>query len=193
MEIAIKIRNLYPVYNQSELARMFDTTPQNVHLIVNNRIWKETPVVTLEEYILAHTKKGPKENSCWLWTGPKDIKGYGSFQKDFVHYYAHRASWIINKGPIPDKQHVLHTCDTPACVRPEHLFLGNQRINALDMIAKGRHARGENYPTAVLTWEKVRLIRSYYRNGVSMREIALEFDISNGHVHSVVTNKVWKE
>lgn len=87
-----------------------------------------------------HVVKG---DGCWLWSGPKNpTYGYGSFSGVVGEQHlttAHRYSFAVANGPIPDGLQVLHRCDVTACVRPDHLFLGTQRDNMLDAIAKGRH------------------------------------------------------
>lgn len=75
-----------------------------------------------------------KSGCCWVWTGSCNNKGYGRFDGE----YAHRFSWRLLSGPIPDGLNVLHRCDNPPCVRPDHLFLGTVSDNARDMWAKGR-------------------------------------------------------
>lgn len=77
-------------------------------------------------------------DGCWLWTGLADQHGYGRIHFEGRVTRAHRVSWMIHEGPIPEGQKVLHRCDTPACVRPDHLFLGTQADNMADMNAKGR-------------------------------------------------------
>lgn len=77
-----------------------------------------------------------KTEGCWFWTGGL-TKGYGQTNVP-KHTYAHRFSWQIHKGPIPAGQCVLHHCDTPRCVRPDHLFLGTDGDNTRDRIKKGR-------------------------------------------------------
>ena len=85
---------------------------------------------------MARTK--PNEAGCWLWQGARSSKGYGSVRYSGRAIGAHRLSWLLHKGPIPDGLHVLHSCDTPACLNPEHLFLGSNQDNVTDKIAKGR-------------------------------------------------------
>lgn len=83
-----------------------------------------------------------KTDTCWIWTAHKDRKGYGRLMvRDgdrYVPRLAHRLVYEHLCGPIPDSLFVCHSCDTPACVNPEHLWLGTNRDNAYDMIKKGR-------------------------------------------------------
>lgn len=109
-------------------------------------------------------------SGCWLWTGAL-IKstGYGRFGigKRKVEY-AHRASWNLFNGEIPKGMFICHHCDTPACVNPNHLFIGSAKDNAQDALKKSRtvmptteqRLRAEDQPMAKLTNEQVRFIRS---------------------------------
>jgi len=93
--------------------------------------------------------KVQKSDGCWLWTGRRqgpsgstafpDVGDYGTLKINGSWVRAHRISWEIHHGPIPDGTFVCHTCDTPPCVRPEHLWLGDAKANAEDMVAKGRN------------------------------------------------------
>ena len=78
------------------------------------------------------------EAGCWLWTGPAHRSGYGRFQINGRPQRAHRVSFAMAKGAIPQGMGVCHKCDTPACVNPDHLFLGDQAANIRDAYAKGR-------------------------------------------------------
>lgn len=105
-----------------------------------------------------------EKTGCWNWTGHKNVKGYGVIAgvingKRYVpkgrQMLAHRASWIIHKGDIPkgDSYHgkiVMHKCDNPSCVNPEHLSLGTQSDNVLDMVKKGRKVSGT--PSGIEHW-----------------------------------------
>lgn len=84
-------------------------------------------------------KVSMQASGCWLWTGAHNEEGYGTFALDgYKVLRAHRVSWILHRGPIPNGLCVCHHCDTPACVNPGHLFLGTKRDNARDRDAKGR-------------------------------------------------------
>jgi hypothetical protein len=81
-------------------------------------------------------------DGCWIWKGRRTTRGYGTVNAGLgKNLAAHRASWQIHNGPIPDGLWVLHHCDNPSCVRPDHLFLGTHDDNMRDMALKGRNAR----------------------------------------------------
>jgi hypothetical protein len=79
-----------------------------------------------------------RSEGCWEWIGIADADGYGKFTAAGKRSKAHRWAWTQTNGPIPEGLNVLHHCDNPPCVRPEHLFLGTQRDNLRDMAAKRR-------------------------------------------------------
>lgn len=82
-----------------------------------------------------------KGDGCWDWTARVNENGYGVIAASYRKRYAHRASWELTYGPIPDGLCVLHRCDNRRCVRPDHLFLGTRQDNSADMVAKGRSTR----------------------------------------------------
>ncbi len=98
-----------------------------------------------------------KTDGCWNWTGATEHNGYGQIFHLSKHHRVHRVSWELHYGPIeghipghPEREVcVLHRCDNTVCVRPDHLFLGTDKQNHDDMIAKGRHAHGPKLAAAM--------------------------------------------
>ncbi|MFA5346508.1 MAG: HNH endonuclease signature motif containing protein [Methanoregula sp.] len=104
------------------------------------------PPRPLEERFREKFTEGDPD-TCWMWKGAVHPQGYGLVKrKDGAQMRANRVSWEVYRGPIPEGMMVLHRCDNPGCVNPDHLFLGNQRDNMDDMRKKGRKAstQGEN-------------------------------------------------
>jgi hypothetical protein len=94
-------------------------------------------------------EKVRKSDQCWEWIASKTRNGYGFFHRggrvDRKPIRAHRLSWELHNGPIPDGLWVLHKCDNPCCVRPDHLFIGTRSDNMKDCAAKGRiHTVGKS-------------------------------------------------
>lgn len=142
------------------------------------RYWKKVQV------------KGPDE--CWPWTGSKNQKGYGCFKWDDVQSNAHRFAWILRNGPIPLGLHCLHTCDTPGCQNPNHLFLGTNLDNIADKMRKHRHrgAWGERSGSAKLTADEVLQIRA--RRGDPHQKLADEFGVHKKQIQSIIYRVTWK-
>src|SRR5262245_4297606 len=132
---------------------------------------------------------------CWLWVGHRSRKGYGligvmgGVGRSHRGRQAHRVSWELHVGPIPDGMMVCHRCDIPACVRPDHLFLGTGFDNMRDARDKRRlhNPPGERSPHARLTDAQVReVIARYAAGGVSYRALAAEYGVSHGYVGHLV-------
>lgn len=132
-----------------------------------------------------------KSNSgCWEWQGAK-IRGYGSYKK----WRAHRASWVLFRGSDPAEMHVCHKCDNPSCVNPNHLFLGNPKINAMDRQAKGRNVNllGERHGSAKLTNQQVRDIKTLLQCGeVPQRKIAEMFNTHPTNISHIKRGAYWR-
>lgn len=138
------------------------------------------------------------EGGCWKWSGAK-IKGYGRLFVAGKHKYAHRLSWEIHFGPIPNGMMVCHRCDNPECSNPDHLFLGTAADNMQDKMKKGRWKGGNKKGAvtglkngrAVLDWEKVALIRSS-RGIETQQTLAQRFGVSPSTVSQIWNERIWK-
>jgi hypothetical protein len=106
-----------------------------------------------------------KTGDCWLWIGAKKATGYGYTSLSGKGVRAHRASWEIHRGPIPDGLCVLHKCDNPPCVNPDHLFLGTQQDNMTDKYNKGRQniPSGQAHYNCKLSISDRQFIKEYPR------------------------------
>jgi hypothetical protein len=135
-------------------------------------------------------EKVEKTSSCWEWTAGKDPYGYGRFY-DGKHVGAHRVAWELFKGPIPQGLCVLHHCDNPSCVNPDHLFLGTRVDNARDRDRKNRTSRGERNGKAKLTKKQVLEIRARIASGETRRSVAKDFNICRQTIDNIANKKVW--
>jgi len=138
------------------------------------------------------------ENGCWIYQGAlkKTSHQYGWVAYKGTQMNAHRASWIETNGEIPVGLNVCHKCDVPQCINPEHLFLGTQRENVLDMWEKGRHPSinigGEKHPGAKVTLEQVREIRFMLSQNIAQRVIGKKFNLSQPAISDIKNKKRWQ-
>lgn len=140
------------------------------------------------------SKVQKSEDGCWLWTSGTTY-GYGSFKMNGKNHRAHRVSWLVHNGPIPDGMHVLHDCpgaDNKLCVNPDHLYLGTCIENGRDRRNKNQVARGERSGNAKLTNEKVKRARQLYRDGFDTDQLSLMFEVSKSAIYYAVTGKTWQ-
>lgn len=161
-----------------------------------------------EDTVRRFWEKVQKTPDCWLWTASRRRDGYGQFRvsgggEKNVVLSAHRISYELLVGPIPDGLCVLHKCDNPICVNPEHLFPGTMKDNVDDMMRKGRHVKAGTYTEAArrfgednlrskLTSGIVREIRSSYQaGGISMQKIADAYGVQLSCISKIVNRKRW--
>lgn len=135
-----------------------------------------------------------KSGECWIWTGSR-AKGYGRLTAFGRVMKAHRLSWELHYGPIPDKMLVCHLCDNPPCVRPEHLWLGNDKENLADRDQKGRQARGSMIKnTAKLSESAVVEMRDLWKTKevLTFEALSRRYGITKEQTRNIIARRSWK-
>lgn len=161
------------------------------------------PLFTNAEVARFWPKVEKIESGCWEWRATKIKRGYGWFRRDTSVYgrtsiRAHQFSYLIHKGSR-EGLFVLHKCDNPSCVRPDHLFLGTQADNGADMARKGRACRvgnnrtlGDDRSSSTLTSGMVQAIRAEYRKGVlTQQKIAETYGVTIACISSLLRGQTW--
>lgn len=173
--------------------------------LMTSRSTRRRPFI---ERFLEKTEPIP-ECGCWIWIGaiakPRQSdhdNWYGmttlGHRRDFMG--AHRASWILFRGPIPEGMCVLHRCDIKSCVNPDHLFLGSDLDNAHDMIAKGRagfqtdtnQIREDGRLRRFLSEPLIREAAAMFRSGMGVKAIAGHFDVVEVTLYQALRGRKWK-
>jgi hypothetical protein len=148
-------------------------------------------LIDIKTRFLKYTSSCP--TGCLLWIGGKSSSGYGIFTIKHKPYLAHRISYGLFNGEVPQDQYVCHKCDNKLCVNPDHLFLGSASDNMQDMIAKGRgnKRKGEAHVNSKLDWDKVKEIRSYIGQRGMGVALARKFGVSGAVITEVQKNRTW--
>lgn len=136
----------------------------------------------------------PALDGCHYWIGHATDSGYGHFTINYKNIRAHRMSYMLYKGEITDGLVVCHTCDNTLCVNPDHLFLGTNKDNYLDMVKKGRRwitKVGEEAGASKLTEDQVKEILSL-KGVLSQSKIAKKFSVSQSNIWFIHNGKSWK-
>lgn len=139
--------------------------------------------------------KVEKSEGCWLWTASTGGRsGYGRILDGGRLVMAHRLSYEWRYGEIPEGMQVLHKCDVPGCVNPDHLFLGNPKTNALDRERKGRSQspQGVDHPNAKLTEEQVFGIRAALASGTRVCDLARKYGVGPPAIEKIRDRVRWK-
>lgn len=132
------------------------------------------------------------ETGCLLWTGATAGQmGYGVIGIDSKNQYAHRVSYELHCGPIPEGHLVLHRCDTPRCFEPTHLFTGTHKQNTADALLKRRIARGACAGAAKLDEVQVSEIKQRLRGGETHAAIACDYPVSRTIITRISLGLLW--
>lgn len=155
------------------------------------------PHAPIEQRFWRYVKK-TDDGSCWEWTGLIAGGGYGGIQRSGAgngRMMAHRLSYEMHKGPVPEGMVVMHKCDNRACVNPDHLDVGTQRDNILDAVHKRRMKNnlppvpsGEKHPGAKLKADDVRAIRD---STLSVRKLAVIYGVSPSTIQAAKKGDNW--
>ena len=146
-----------------------------------------------EQKLLDYSELDPS-TGCRLWIRHCVRGGYGQVSYRGKQVLAHRLSYEISVGPVPEGLCVIHSCHTPACINPDHLRVGTHQDNSDDMVRAGRSASGEKHGRTKLTFEKVQDIRQKYNSGdYTLSVLSSLFGVSKTHVSYIIRGKTWKE
>lgn len=152
----------------------------------------QSPFAAMEDAFWYHCNPAG-ESECWNWNGWFMKSGYGEFSYHGKQYLAHRASWQIHNGPIPDGMHILHSCDNRKCTNPAHLRVGTPADNSNDMHSRkrNRQPKGEKAGMAKLTTAEVIRIRKLHDEGLSYKKIAIEYGLGKSTIEQVCRRETW--
>jgi len=144
-------------------------------------------------------KKVERSDTCWNWLGSKSEDGYGWFTENKKTITAHRYSYLLHKGEIPEGNLIRHTCDNRDCVNPDHLILGTPADNSLDMILRDRQAKGDKNGAAVLTEAQAREILEEYKTDKqsgrlygSLARLSQKYGVDKQVVSRLTAGKTWR-
>src|SRR5215469_2647990 len=154
--------------------------------------------LSLRERMTLYSELGsfcPKLGShCLEWKAARNLRGYGVINDGTRSQLAHRMAWVLEHGSVPEYLGVLHKCDNPACVRPDHLFIGTRADNNADMMEKGRSRSGTNPPRGASTWcaklteDDVRTIRGSTERGV---DLARKYGVTRVTITDIRKRRSW--
>lgn len=173
------------------------------------------PPKDVRERFMRKVQKTDDPNGCWLWTAGQFLGGYGAFFINGGMRRAHRISYEWFVGPVPAGHFVCHHCDTPRCVRPEHLYAGTREDNTEDMLRRGRVASGKRNGTRTrpethglhhhpekaargkaakksdLTTEDVQSIRQRHARGETQTDLARVYGVTQAAIWRIIRRQTW--
>ena len=147
------------------------------------------PRIPLHEKIEMNSVKVP-ESGCWIWIGMMSRYGYGRLTLGAkTNHSAHRTSYELKHGPIPNGMLALHHCDVKCCVNPDHIFIGTQQDNMTDKVMKNRQARGEHHGMSRLTEDQAKEIKF---SNQKTSDLAKKFNCSAVMIRQIRGGLYWR-
>ena len=168
---------------------------------------------TGEQAIVSYTRHGPRKgrprksvedrfwpkvdirgpNDCWLWKAGKDRDSYGTFRLYGKTHRAHHIAFVFANDRWPAKgMQILHSCDNPSCVNPNHLSEGTSQDNANDSVRRHRQARGSTQGLSKFSEADIPAIRQRWSNGEPIRQIARDMGVGPTTIRSICHRLTWK-
>ena len=192
--LAFELSTAPPLTTNNHCSKLFSMIPYDKVLLMwlsrSNEITKNKYRKRLKKHsrVTAHVFENTQ---CLEWTASGNPYGKSNILRHIV--YAHRMAFVLARGVVPEGE-VMHKCNNPKCINPEHLVEGSHAENMQYMHECGRHeaVRGEANKSAKLTIEQVREARALYRAGTSAGKIARRFGVSQVAAWKMVTNKSWR-
>lgn len=150
---------------------------------LNNQITSRTNEIIKENF----EKKVIKQDGCWGWNGMINAGGYARMSKNNKKESAHRISYIIHKGEIPEGFNINHICHNKICTNPEHLYAGSQKQNVDDMLKANRAKHN-----SVLNEEQVIEIKRLIKEGKSLKDLSKKYKVNSTVISNIRRNKTWR-
>lgn len=169
---------------------IFPSQPKNQRHC--SRACRNAATCPIEQRFWAKVDKSPgygPSGECWIWIASKTRERYGRIKHGPRQRPAHAVSWEIHNGPVPDGLNVLHRCDYPPCVRPDHLFVGTQADNMRDMISKGR--RAAHGRQALTASQVIEIRRLYAAGGTTYSKLGVLFGVGSSAINHIVHRRTW--
>jgi len=166
--------------NHTKSCGCYDLDRKKTHKPISERFW---PKVNIPE----------DKTKCWEWNAGLDSMGYGAMSMPGKKYFerSHRISWTLKNGDIPKELCVLHRCDNPKCVNPDHLFLGTNSDNVSDKVKKKRHAFGARQGIAKQTEASAKNIIALYHAGMDRHILSRIFGTRPANIRNIVSGERW--